>query len=397
MKINSSALVFVTLFGSSVDAFLVPHGPSCRDLKLSVSSTDYLSALSRQAQPPANVHASPSTGGYLGTLSSGVGTPPPQASSSPGYATTPKATVIQGGQVVATVTTSFKFSENPNVKAGPFDSMTPKYPVLQGGQIAEFVNPAEEAIYGIRGYKNPQPKAGPFDSMTPKYPVLQGGQIAEFEDPSNQLAPEMGGYMNSMSKAGPFDSMTPKAPVLQGGQVAEFIDPSEELVYGVRGYKNPRPKAGPFDSMTPKAAVLQGGQVTEFIDPAEEAIYGIRGYRNPNPKAGPFDSMTPKAPVLQGGQIAEFQAPSASFTFPHAASVVPLSSALGSSLLLRGSYAVNKHSRTESFHVLEGLFLLTNADGSAQRCSFGTTIIIPEGWTGRLDVLEPTRLKIVAV
>mmetsp|Transcript_6387 Transcript_6387/g.9036 ORF Transcript_6387/g.9036 Transcript_6387/m.9036 type:complete len:337 (+) Transcript_6387:865-1875(+) len=48
--------------------------------------------------------------------------------------------------------------------------------------------------------------------------------------------------------------------------------------------------------------------------------------------------------------------------------------------------------RTVCFHVLEGVFFLTNADdGTAQRCVAGDTIVLPKGWSGQRDVVEPVR------
>eukprot|EP00588_Corethron_pennatum_P009009 CAMPEP_0194267468 /NCGR_PEP_ID=MMETSP0169-20130528/1950_1 /TAXON_ID=218684 /ORGANISM="Corethron pennatum, Strain L29A3" /LENGTH=578 /DNA_ID=CAMNT_0039008301 /DNA_START=125 /DNA_END=1861 /DNA_ORIENTATION=+ len=46
---------------------------------------------------------------------------------------------------------------------------------------------------------------------------------------------------------------------------------------------------------------------------------------------------------------------------------------------------------TEAFHVLEGVFFLTNPDGSARRCVAGDTVLLPEGWTGHCDVIESAK------
>jgi len=51
---------------------------------------------------------------------------------------------------------------------------------------------------------------------------------------------------------------------------------------------------------------------------------------------------------------------------------------------------------TEVFHVLEGLCFLTNLDGSSQRVTAGDTVVLPKGWSGRWDIIEPIR-KIFAV
>jgi len=52
---------------------------------------------------------------------------------------------------------------------------------------------------------------------------------------------------------------------------------------------------------------------------------------------------------------------------------------------------------TEAFHVLEGIFFLTNADGSAQRCVAGDTVLLPKGWTGYWDIIETVRKLWVVV
>jgi len=46
---------------------------------------------------------------------------------------------------------------------------------------------------------------------------------------------------------------------------------------------------------------------------------------------------------------------------------------------------------TEWLHVLEGVFFMTNSDGSAKRVVAGDTVLTPKGWRGMLDVLEPVR------
>lgn len=56
-----------------------------------------------------------------------------------------------------------------------------------------------------------------------------------------------------------------------------------------------------------------------------------------------------------------------------------------------GSFPVSNRATTECFHVLEGVFFLTNADGSAQRCIAGDTVVLPKGWSGFWDVIESVR------
>jgi uncharacterized cupin superfamily protein len=63
-----------------------------------------------------------------------------------------------------------------------------------------------------------------------------------------------------------------------------------------------------------------------------------------------------------------------------------------------GSFPVTQSSMTECFHVLEGVFFLTNADGStSKRCVAGDTVAIPKGWTGYYDIIEPVTKIWVAV
>lgn len=57
-----------------------------------------------------------------------------------------------------------------------------------------------------------------------------------------------------------------------------------------------------------------------------------------------------------------------------------------------GSFPVVDRANTECFHVLEGVFFLTNAaDGTAQRCQAGDTVVLPKGWSGYWDVIETVR------
>lgn len=62
-----------------------------------------------------------------------------------------------------------------------------------------------------------------------------------------------------------------------------------------------------------------------------------------------------------------------------------------------GSFPVSKRPTTESFHVLEGVFFLTNADGSARRCVAGDTVCLPKNWSGSWDVIETVKKLWVVV
>ena len=54
-----------------------------------------------------------------------------------------------------------------------------------------------------------------------------------------------------------------------------------------------------------------------------------------------------------------------------------------------GSFEVAPRPAAEAFFVVDGVFFLTNPDGSSRRCVGGDTVVLPKGWTGHWDVLEP--------
>ena len=56
-----------------------------------------------------------------------------------------------------------------------------------------------------------------------------------------------------------------------------------------------------------------------------------------------------------------------------------------------GSWAVAPRQSAEVFFVVDGVFFLTNADGSARRCVAGDTVVLPKGWAGLWNVIEPVR------
>lgn len=63
-----------------------------------------------------------------------------------------------------------------------------------------------------------------------------------------------------------------------------------------------------------------------------------------------------------------------------------------------GSFPVSERSTSEAFFVLEGLFFLTNErDGTAMRCKAGDTVILPKGWSGHWDIIEPVKKLWVSV
>mmetsp|Transcript_33162 Transcript_33162/g.107243 ORF Transcript_33162/g.107243 Transcript_33162/m.107243 type:complete len:452 (-) Transcript_33162:291-1646(-) len=55
-----------------------------------------------------------------------------------------------------------------------------------------------------------------------------------------------------------------------------------------------------------------------------------------------------------------------------------------------GSFAIAARPAAECLFVVDGVFFLTNADGSARRCTAGDTVVLPQGWAGGWDIVEPT-------
>ena len=62
-----------------------------------------------------------------------------------------------------------------------------------------------------------------------------------------------------------------------------------------------------------------------------------------------------------------------------------------------GSFPVVDRPTTEVFHVISGVFFLTNDDGSARRCVAGDTVVLPKGWSGHWDIIEPIKKVWVVV
>ena len=52
---------------------------------------------------------------------------------------------------------------------------------------------------------------------------------------------------------------------------------------------------------------------------------------------------------------------------------------------------------TKWMHVVEGVFFVTNADGSAQRCGPGDTLVVPKGWSGHWDIIETCKAISVTI
>jgi uncharacterized cupin superfamily protein len=62
---------------------------------------------------------------------------------------------------------------------------------------------------------------------------------------------------------------------------------------------------------------------------------------------------------------------------------------VGFLLCAPGSFDVAPRAAAEVFFVIDGVFFLTHPDGSAQRCGPGDTVVLPKGWAGHWDILEP--------
>lgn len=56
-----------------------------------------------------------------------------------------------------------------------------------------------------------------------------------------------------------------------------------------------------------------------------------------------------------------------------------------------GSFVVAARPTAECFFVVDGVFFLTNVDGSARRCTAGDTVVLPSGWAGHWNIVEPVR------
>lgn len=94
-----------------------------------------------------------------------------------------------------------------------------------------------------------------------------------------------------------------------------------------------------------------------------------------------FDPSVP--PVVQG---AMHDAPA------HVShTIYDVASRVGFLLSTPGSFTVAPRTTAEVFMVVDGVFFLTNVDGTARRCVAGDTIVLPEGWSGSWDVIEPGR------
>ena len=44
------------------------------------------------------------------------------------------------------------------------------------------------------------------------------------------------------------------------------------------------------------------------------------------------------------------------------------------------------------FHLIEGIVVVTDSsDGTSKRCVAGDTVMLPAGWSGFVDVIEPVK------
>lgn len=56
-----------------------------------------------------------------------------------------------------------------------------------------------------------------------------------------------------------------------------------------------------------------------------------------------------------------------------------------------GFLGTSNRPTTEFFYVLEGVAFLTGLDGIARRVTAGDTVVLPKGWSGRWDIVQPIR------
>ena len=62
-----------------------------------------------------------------------------------------------------------------------------------------------------------------------------------------------------------------------------------------------------------------------------------------------------------------------------------------------GGWAITERPDTETVHLLAGRARLTDADGRSVEIGPGDVLVLPRGWSGRWDVLEPVRKLYVTV
>ena len=55
-----------------------------------------------------------------------------------------------------------------------------------------------------------------------------------------------------------------------------------------------------------------------------------------------------------------------------------------------GTFEVSYGER-QWFFVTEGVMFVTNSDGESKRCVAGDTVMLPAGWSGIVDVIEPVK------
>jgi uncharacterized cupin superfamily protein len=56
-----------------------------------------------------------------------------------------------------------------------------------------------------------------------------------------------------------------------------------------------------------------------------------------------------------------------------------------------GGWAISHRPDTETVRILSGRARLTDADGLAVDLGPGDVLVLPKGWSGRWDILEPVR------
>ena len=64
---------------------------------------------------------------------------------------------------------------------------------------------------------------------------------------------------------------------------------------------------------------------------------------------------------------------------------------VGVSTVDTGSYVFRNTPKKSWYYILEGIFFLSSEDGQSRRCIAGDTVMLPKGWSGTLDVVEPVK------
>ena len=56
-----------------------------------------------------------------------------------------------------------------------------------------------------------------------------------------------------------------------------------------------------------------------------------------------------------------------------------------------GGWSITDRSDSETVHIMAGRCRLTDTDGTSRELGPGDTALLPRGWSGRWDIIEPLR------